>query len=477
MSPAPNGSLRIHASTGQPGPTNVRFQETNMLGCNRVLWGEGLFLRPQHFQQQTLFIENSLANGLRHIRSYPWGVRNCALDPEALRGGLLRLDLLDIVFSDGIHVDAPATTPLPPTRSLDDIQNIAAGTTLYACLPSLNAFGDNCAENENTQARSPRFLASHVSCPDLFTDALEADVTTLHPNVRLMVEEENRDGHQCIAVARIEKNPSGVWQIDTSFIPPLLKIEASRHLVMLTRRLLDILILKSQALAARHRERVKSVVEYGTSDIASFWLLHTVNRSFPLLNHCALTPTHPETLYTALAQLCGELMTFSSTRTLGEIPHYAHENLTDVFARIDSMIRELLETVVSDRYAQIPLDNTKPSFHVGRLDSESLVENVDYYLSVSSERPTAELLDTIPLKLKAGSPDDVEKILNSALPGVRLAHAAQTPSALPVRVGNHYFVLEPQGQMFERMRKARSICLYVPQTLIDIKLELFAVFR
>lgn len=448
-----------------------------MLGTNRILWGEGLFLRPQHFQQHTLFLENCVANGLRQTHANPWGVRRCILDPAALRGGLLRLDVLDVVFRDGIHVDAPAANPLPPTRTIADIPNIGTTTTLYVCLPTINAFGGNCAASDDSLARRPRYLSTRVSCQDLFTDALEADVTTLLANVQLMVEEENRDGQLCIAVARIAKNASGIWESVADFIPPLIETDASPHLTMLIRRQLDILTVKSQALATRHRERVKSVVEYGTSDIASFWLLHTVNRSFPLLNHFANTPTHPETLYTALAQLCGELMTFSSTRTLGEIPQYAHEDLTDVFSRIDALIRELLETVVSDRYAQIPLENTKPSFHIGRLDSERLIDNVDYYLSVSSERPTAELLDTIPLKLKAGSPDDVEKILNSALPGVRLVHAAQTPTALPIRVGNHYFVLEPQGQVFERMRKARSISIYVPQTLIDLKLELFAVFR
>ena len=448
-----------------------------MLGSNRILWGEGLFLRPQHFQQQTLFLENCIANVLRQTHANPWGIRRCVLDPEALRGGLLRIDSLDILFRDGTRVDAPAGNPLPPTRSIADIPNISNRTTLYACLPLVNAFGGNCAMHDNALAHRPRYLSTHVSCPDLYTDALEADVTTLHPNVQLMTEEENRDGHLSVMISRIAKNANGVWELVTDFIPPLVEIEACPHLVMVIRRLLDILTVKSQALAARHRERVKSIVEYGTSDIASFWLLHTVNRSFPLLNHFSLTPTHPEILYTTLAQLCGELMTFSSERTLGEIPHYTHDNLTGVFARIDTLIRELLETVVSDRYAQIPLDNTKPSFYLGRLDSERLVENVDYYLSVSSEKPTTELLDTIPLKLKVGSPDDVDKILNSALPGVRLSHAGQTPSALPVRVGNHYFVLEPQGQVFERMRMARSVCIYVPQTLIELKLELFAIFR
>jgi len=413
-------------------------------------------LRPQHFQQQALFFESSVAQSLRLTHGNPWGIRKATLDADALRGGVLRLHALDMIFRDGVQIDAPGETPLPLSRNLADISQIGADTVVYACLPTLNAFGGNSSGSDANSARPIRYIAARDTVRDLYTDALEAEVSTLLPNIRLMVEDENRDGHLCVAIARISKNANGAWEIDQEFIPPLLDVSGSPYLSMLVHRLLDILLVKSQSLAVRHREKVKSVVEYGTSDIASFWLLHTVNRNFPLLNHFAAIPTHPESLYELMAQLCGELMTFSSELTLGDIPAYNHENLTAVFARLDTLIRELLETVVSNRYALIPLD---------------------YYLSVSSELPTTEVLDMVPLKLKAGSPDDVEKILNSALPGVHLVHATQTPVALPVRVGNHYFVLEPQGQIFERMCKSRSICIYVPQALLGLKLELYAVFR
>lgn len=448
---------------------------------NPILWGEGLFLRPQHFQQQLLSFDASVAQSLRLGRGHPWGVRQVRIDADALRSGTLRIDSLELFFRDGTHVNSPAENPLPLTRNLSEIGEVATRTVVYACLPAINPYGGNSSENgrqsTDGSTRPTRYISSTNSVRDLFTDALEAEVTTLQANVRLMVEEENRDGHLCVAIGGIEKNANGTWELTSHFIPPLVDIGANLHLSMLLRRLLDILQVKSRALAARHREKVKSVVEYGTSDIASFWLLHTVNRNFPLLNHYLASETHPEDLYTLLAQLSGELLTFSSELTLTDIPTYDHEDLTSVFSRLDKLIRELLETVVSNRYAVIPLVNTKPSFFVGRLESERLVENVDYYLSVSSDLPSTKVLDMVPLKLKAGSPDDVEKILNSALPGVRLVHAAQTPSALPVRVGNHYFVLEPQGQIFERMRSSRSICIYVPQTLLELKLELFAVFH
>ncbi len=448
-----------------------------MLRANRILWGEGMFLRPQHFQQQALFSEQAIAQLSRQIHAYPWGVRTVEIDTEALRAGQVCANTLELVYQDGVYVNAPGSDPLPAARNLTDIAQAGTETLVYACLPILNAFGGNSSAPDAVSARPARFSSELVATPDLHTNALETEVTALRANVRILLAQENRDGHQCVPIARICKNATGVWTLDETYVPPLLGIEGSPPLKLMMRRLLDIMLVKSQALAGSHRERLKSVVEYGTSDISSFWLLHTVNRTFPLLNHFSRTGAHPEALYALLAQLCGELMTFSSTLTLGDIPAYDHDGLTQVFGKIDSILRDLLETVISNRYAVIPLINTKPSFFVGRLESERLVENVDFYLSVSSELPATQVLDTVPLKLKIGSPDDVEKILNSALPGVRMAHAAQTPSAIPVRVGNHYFVLEPQGQIFERMLKARSICIYVPQALLELKLELIAVFR
>lgn len=435
-----------------------------------------MFLRPQHFQQQDLFFEQRIADTLRTLHANPWGIRSAVLDKDALCSGLLRVDRLEAVYQDGTHVRAPEYMPVPQSRNLADIPQLGTDTIVFACLPTLNAFGGNIPDGKMS-ARPARFTSTLVTVPDLFTQALETEITALHADVRILVEQENRDGYHCIPVARIHKNATGTWTVDESYIPPLLTLDGSPALRVMVRRLLDILLVKSQALSGAHRERVKSIVEYGTSDISSFWLLHTVNRAFPLLSHLSLTGAHPESLYAALAQLCGELMTFSATRSLKDIPQYDHQDLPCVFEKIDTILRELLETVVSDRYAVIPLVNTKPSFFVGRLDSERLVEEVDFYLSVSTEMAAAQILDVVPTKLKMGSPDDVEKILNSALPGARLMHVLQTPAAMPVRVGNHYFAVEPQGQIFERMLKARSICIYVPQTLLELKLELIAVFR
>lgn len=447
--------------------------------ANRVLWGEGMFLRPQHFQQQALHFEHLLRDNLHANCAAPWGLRGIEIDGEALQAGFLRVNRLDMLFPDGSTFAAPATEPLPLQRNLGDLPQLGVTTVVYACLPAIDAYGGNClADDAPGAARPVRYAVGQRAVPDLFSQALEAEIAVLQTNVRLLTEEENRDGYLSVPIARMKKGALGNWSIDEDYLPPLARIGASPQLLTTLRRLLDILQVKSQALAATHRERVQNVVEYGTSDIASFWLLHTVNRSFPLLNHLLHHPAaHPEALYRELAQLAGELLTFSSSLGLGAIPVYRHDRLTEVFAELDSLIRELLGTVISNRYAVIPLENSKPSFFVGKLESERLLEGTDFYLSISSEQPIPGLVETAPIKLKVGAPDDVERILNSALAGVRLNHAAQTPAAVPVRVGNHYFSFEPNGSIFERMLKSRSICIYVPQSLSEIKLELIAVFR
>lgn len=442
------------------------------------MWGEGMFLRPQHFQQHDLYWEQRVSRVLQATHPQPWGLVRVALDHEALQGGTLRADRLDLVFQDGSPLEAPISDPLPLSRNLNEIPQAGLETLIYACLPMLNAYGDNVQDGESTVGKPSRYTAGRVQAPDLYTRAIESELSVLQQHVTLMVEGENRDGYFCVPIAKVQKSPTGAWSTDENYVPPIFQLEASSWLMALMRRILDMLEVKSRNLAAVHREKAKSVVEFGTSDIASFWLLHTVNRTFPLLNHRYLNPkVHPGLLYEELVQLVGGLLTFSSDRSLKDIPPYRHDDLTATFQRLEDLIRSLLEMVISSRYVVIPLNNVRPSIFVGRIESDNLLENADFYLSVSSEAPASQLLENIPHKLKVGSPDDVEKILHSALPGVKLTHAAQVPSAIPVRIGNHYFALEPNGNIYERMLKSRAICIYTPKTLPDCHLELYAVTR
>jgi type VI secretion system protein ImpJ len=448
-----------------------------MQSAKRILWGEGMFLRPQHFQQQTLHLEQQLHAQRGAFQRHDWGVLACDLDENALRNQRVSIDRLCLMFRDGTWYQAPQGAALPLSRSLDELPADCTSTTLYACLAHLHPYGGN-ARSEAPVQRPTRYTLIQQEVSDLYTQALEADLSLMELDIRLLFDTENRDGYDALPIARLVRDAAGHWQERSDYIPPLISVDASRPVQQMLRRLLDIMLLKSQSLTQNHRERAKNVLDYGSSDVGSFWLLHTINRNFARLRHLArCNPLHPEELYLALAELCGELSTFSNRLSLADIPTYQHDELQHTLGNLDLHIRELLETVISSRHVQIPLHCPRPAFHVGRLESDRLLNDADFYLSVRSEMPAAQLIEQLPLKLKIGAPDDVDRILNSALRGVSLIHTPQTPSALPVRVGNQYFALDPHGDIYARMLQARSICIYIPQTLAHVSLELMAVFR
>jgi type VI secretion system protein ImpJ len=94
---------------------------------------------------------------------------------------------------------------------------------------------------------------------------------------------------------------------------------------------------------------------------------------------------------------------------------------------------------------------------------------------VSADMPTAELVEAVPARFKVGAPDDVDKLVLSAMPGVRLVYTPQVPPAIPVRPGACYFSCESRGALYDRMLQAQSAMIYAPSGINDLQLELIAV--
>jgi type VI secretion system protein ImpJ len=63
----------------------------------------------------------------------------------------------------------------------------------------------------------------------------------------------------------------------------------------------------------------------------------------------------------------------------------------------------------------------------------------------------------------------------SAMPGVRLVHSPQVPSALPVKPDTYYFAVDNKSPLYERMLQAQSLSIYVPSGIQNLQLELLAV--
>lgn len=442
---------------------------------SKVLWGEGLFLRPQHFQQQDRYHEARLNDTANALHPYCWGVRKLVIDLDALKADTLRITELSLIFPDGEILHAPDRDALPPQVRLGELAGSNQTLGFHAALPALKDHGENCAARGESRADT-RFGQHEHDTFDLFTDAASAPVAYLSRSLRVVSELEPLEAYETIPLVRLRRLATGGFEIDHAFVPPSLSIEGAPGLHGMLTRLMEKLLAKVNALYGHYREPSKNVVELRGGDVASFWLLHTVSSGYASLTHfLAHRDLHPERLFQELLTLAGGLMTFSRSSKLEDLPAYVHQDPGPAFTRLDVILRELLDTVISSKYFSIALSNERLSYHLGALDSGKINAQTTLFLGVAADMPALQLVEIVPLRFKIGAPEDVDKLVLSAMPGVRLVHAPHVPSALPVRPDTCYFVLENRGVLYESMLKAQAISIYVPNGIRDLKLELIGI--
>jgi type VI secretion system protein ImpJ len=446
---------------------------------DKPLWHEGLILTQQHFQQQERWAEFSLRQLASTALIEPWGTLGVEIDEEALAAGRLKLTRLQLRFPDGTPFDTTVADALPPARELmpglpADLQNVVVLAAL--ALPDAN--GNNCRFNETSLARPRRAFREFVRVTDQ-NGAGEAEIAAERYAVRLLFDFEPCADDTVCAFARLTRTGSGQFRLDHRYVPPCLTLASHSLHIERINRLADILLTKSAALGARRGERIEQITEYGMADVQLFWLMHCIHAAWPQLRFLESHPKQPpERLYAVLAHLAGVLMTFSTGAQLTDIPPYDHVRADEVFARLEAKIRALLDAIIPSRVVPIALTRKSATTWIGHFLDERIVTNTaDWYLSVSSSLPPFELVEQFPRLCKIGAPDDVEHIVNSALTGIPLNPVQRVPSAIPVRLDNHYFALDANHPAHDRMLAAHACQIYLPLSIPDATLQLHAVLR
>src|SRR3546814_1266068 len=65
----------------------MRISDWSSDVCSSDLWSEGMFLRPQHFQQFERYLEGLLQQRAAALHGFFWGFSHLALDRDALAVG------------------------------------------------------------------------------------------------------------------------------------------------------------------------------------------------------------------------------------------------------------------------------------------------------------------------------------------------------------------------------------------------------
>ncbi len=447
---------------------------------DRPLWAAGALLCPQQFQQQVRW--EAWANEcLAHLSLvHPWGVQAMAFDPQALRLGKLKATQVRVRMPDGTLIDSDHVDRLPPALELarvlsDDIQD----ATLLLALPLEQANGNNCLFDGARADRPTRYRQDWRQVQDVYADEVQSIGVLEHALSLRLDNDENADYLTC-PVARLVRDGQGAWSLDPGYVPPLLSFAAHPGLLTQLDNLLTQLSAKRQRLMGMRRESNQRMADFAVADVSLFWLLNALNTYQPVLADLQAHPArHPEQVYLELVKLAGSLLTFSLEHDIDKIPAYRHEHLETVFPPLMSTISTLLEASLPSRVIALVLEEHGANRWQITLNDARLRERdgADFYLSVRCRMPAVQLQSQFPRLCKVGTPDDVDQLINAALDGVPLQSLSHVPAAIPLRLENQYFALDLSHAKGQAMLAAGICAFYVPSTLTEVKLELFAVLR
>lgn len=442
-----------------------------MSANNKVVWSEGLFLRPQHFQQHERYLERQIELRAQPLRSHGWGFTELELERDLLAVGKFGLRRAAGVFPDGTPFCMPADDPLPPAF---DVPAQARDQTVYLAMP-LRAPGRLEFERSPGQEALARYQLREAQARDV-TSTQDSDVTlelaTLR--ARFLFSGDPSEGYARIPLASIiECRADRQVVLDAAFMATAMHAQAAGPLATFITELQGLLHQRGEALSGR----VVASGRGGAAEIADFLLLQAVNRYEPLLNHWVSGgPLHPEDFYRLCVMAAGELATFTApSKRPPELPPYRHEALRETFEPVIAALRGSLSAVLEQTAIPIPLEEKKYGIRVAVVADRTLFDTAAFVLAVRADLPAEELRKRFPAQIKIGPVEKIRELVNLQLPGVRIQPMAVAPRQIPYHAGFTYFELDRNNPLWKPISVSGGMAMHVGGEWAGLGMEFWAI--
>ncbi|HEX3846090.1 MAG TPA: type VI secretion system baseplate subunit TssK [Steroidobacteraceae bacterium] len=438
---------------------------------NRVVWSEGLFLRPQHFQQQDRYLEAFVEGRTSGLRTNPWGFTELVLERDLLSTGKLGIRRAVGVFPDGTPFAIPDNDPAPPPLEVAaQIRDQVVSLALPVRQPGATLVQRSVGSRSFTRYRTRDIESRDVSSDNGAGEELE----TAHLNLRFVTDKEPTQDFSRIPLAHvIECRADKQVVLDERFIPSVLRLGAAPALATFLSEVQGLLYQRAEALALRAAASGRG----GTAEIVEFLMLQALNRYDPWVTHVAAAATcHPEDVYQLLLQVVGELSTLTTaSRRPPKFPAYEHEHLRRTFEPVMSTLRACFATQIGENVVAIPLVQKKYGVRVGTIADKSLIDNAVFIVAARADVAPEDFRRRFPAQCKIGPIERITELVNSHLPGIGLQPMPVAPRQLHNIAGSHYFEMERGTELWRSLKTSGAIALHLAGEFPGLAMECWAI--
>ncbi len=438
---------------------------------SKVVWSEGMFLNPQHFQQQERYFERFVEEKFSALGAYGWGVHEFELDQQLLKLGKVSLSQAKGVFPDGTPFSFPDLDDVPPVLEIPENTH---DTIVYLAVPVKRPGAVDVLQERESQGLA-RYYSSEQEIRDVTTeggDNIAINVGKLR--LRLLLESDDLSGYACIGMLRIaESREDKNVILDDQFIPTCLDCNASPRLSGFLTELIGLLHHRGESISARLADTQRG----STAEIADYMLLQLINRLEPMASHLSqIQGLHPVELYKESVQMVGELSTFVSKNKRPPVfPAYLHDNLQQTFLPVTTALRQSLSMVYEQTAISMGLVEKKYGIRVAQIPDKSLIGTAIFVLAVRADVAENTLRSHLPAQIKIGPVERIRQLVNAAMPGIPLKPLPVAPRQIPYHSGFTYFELERQSNFWKELAHSGGVALHVGGDFPGLEIEFWAI--
>jgi len=439
----------------------------------KVIWAEGMFLRPQQFQQQERFLFRQLQSRSLPGQPFFWGFSELTLDTDLLRLGKLGIRSAHGVLPDGTTFQLPgeddAPTPLDIDKDLKDV-------VVHLALPLARESGSEVTFDSD--AHSPaRYLSEVTEVADSNdVGAQPAEIQLGRLRLSLRPAHELTDGWVSMPIAHVvERQASGAVLLDTNFIPTVVNNGPSSALNTFCKEIHGLLRQRGEVLAQRLIQPERG----GIGEVGDFLLLQLINHWTGAAQHWDRTGAiHPERLFEEMLRLAAELTTFDHQRRRPEaLPAYDHDDLKFCFTPLMLELRRSLSSVLEQNAIQLPLQDRQYGVRVASIPSTELLTTCDFVLAAHAQTTPEFLRSHFPTQTKLGPVERIRDLVNLHLPGVTLRPLPIAPREIPYHAGYNYFEVDTTHELWKQLHSSGGLAMHVSGEFPELQLEFWAIRR
>ena len=417
-------------------------------------WPATMQLMPADLQARDTYVEKLLAQRMKLVQPYAYGIIHLTYDERALAQGDLVLHRFDAIFPSGLPISVTEDAPL--VRNVATmLQETASSIDVFIGVPKNVPRGVNVSPPDGL-ARSSRYLA-----------ARDEEFPWMRPQPEILFEREPMDRFEVLTLGRIRKT-AGTLSFDTATFPTVARSRAANHLQLGLESLVASLQRRRDELL---HERADHPLDMDAPPTPAFRLLLLIQRHLPLLEDLAgHTAMHPRELYRALNPLYGRLRTFGADESA---PKYVHDKLGDIFPWFFKRIARIVDEAARPDITALPFENFAPGRFSLAFQREQLLGKQVYLVATGANE--RYMRENFVYAIKMASPVAMPPLLDNALPGVEIAVDYQPPQGIPRRPGLVAYRIDMRHNLWLDIEDRQRVDLFAPSDDASLRFFLYGV--